>query len=186
MVEGRLHGPSYELDHSARLTAEGCYQDNVRVGSWKFYFADGGWLEGPVDDTGTLSGPNVTYHYPDSEFVLHGTWDAAGLMQSARFMPKTELDARKRKRAGPRTEVYRHDTSTATRLSKTPLQADAYEAQQSFVAPSSIAGAGRGLFAKKELPAGRVVALYNGLRLSHAHVDRRNWELNDNTITLVG
>jgi len=42
---------------------------------------------------------------------------------------------------------------------------DPYEAVQVECRESNVNGAGEGLFAKKDLPAGTIVAFYNGIRL---------------------
>lgn len=79
MVHGGMCGPAEERDAGGRLTAKGAYADDARCGHWAFYFADGGWMEGPVDPaTGQLAGDGVTYHYPQSGNILHGAWDAHG------------------------------------------------------------------------------------------------------------
>ena len=62
--------------------------------------------------------------------------------------------------------VYSFDESTATHLSKQPLAQDPYQATCVYVSKSNIRGAGDGLFAKRDLPAGRAVCYYAGLRMS--------------------
>ena len=47
------------------------------------------------------------------------------------------------------------------------LLSDPYETENTLCLPSRISGAGDGLFARRDLPAGAVVAYYNGLRIEH-------------------
>ena len=65
-----------------------------------------------------------------------------------------------------------------------PLVHDLYETMTVRVAPSKLAGAGEGLFARRALVRGDVCAFYSGALCAHAEVDTRPWECNDNTISL--
>jgi hypothetical protein len=100
---------------------------------------------------------------------------------------------------------YCRDVATSSSIGRFPLLPDPYEqcwslaaagglcshsliginAAMVFAAPSTVPNSGEGLFALGPLAAGVICALYNGLRLTHAVVDSRGWELNANTISLV-
>ena len=73
---------------------------------------------------------------------------------------------------------------TSTNPGPAPLVADPYESRCVEVRPSLVAGAGEGLFARRALPAGRVVAYYNGVRLLQEEVDGRSWKVNENCIAM--
>ena len=54
---------------------------------------------------------------------------------------------------------------SSIKISSTPLLRDPYEQQTSYIDVSSVhAEAGEGLFAKRYLPKGSLVALFNGVR----------------------
>ena len=69
--------------------------------------------------------------------------------------------------ASPQEPVlYRRDVSSGETIGRQPLLPDPYEARTVYVAESGIAGAGEGLFARRDLAEGQLVALYNGVRVS--------------------
>lgn len=76
------------------------------------------------------------------------------------------------------------DDEERTRLSSNPLLRDPYESERVHVGPSTLAGAGEGLFASCRMLKGEVVAFYNGFRIPHAEVDARDWCDCSNTISL--
>ena len=76
-----------------------------------------------------------------------------------------------------------YDESTSKVISTSPLVPDFYEQlERVYVAPSLIPGAGEGLFARRTLPSGEIVSFYNGIRITHAEVDTRDWSVNNNTL----
>mmetsp|Transcript_25689 Transcript_25689/g.41265 ORF Transcript_25689/g.41265 Transcript_25689/m.41265 type:complete len:276 (-) Transcript_25689:71-898(-) len=82
--------------------------------------------------------------------------------------------------------VYAYDPSDSVRISSKPTLPDLYEQSLVVVGPSSVgSNAGEGLFARVELPSGRIVSYYNGTRVRQDVVDARAWEENSNTITLI-
>ena len=83
-----------------------------------------------------------------------------------------------------KVHAFSYDISTSTRISTAPLLRDPYEEKMSFVAMSTTAGAGQGLFAKQDTAENVVVAFYNGVRISHALV-LLHYPLNDVTIPLM-
>ena len=60
--------------------------------------------------------------------------------------------------------VYRRDVSTALVISRTPLVTDPWERERVEARASEVEGAGEGLFARRRLERGELVALYNGTR----------------------
>ncbi len=60
------------------------------------------------------------------------------------------------------------DVSSSSRISRFPMLRDPYEDERVEVAQSKLPQAGEGLFAKKDLKAGELAALYNGIRLCFA------------------
>ena len=60
--------------------------------------------------------------------------------------------------------VYRRDVSTGQTISNSPLLTDPWEWGRVEARPSGLPGAGEGLFARRRLERGDLVALYNGTR----------------------
>ena len=56
---------------------------------------------------------------------------------------------------------------TETSIGQGEMVPDPYEAAHVECRESRVNGAGEGLFAKKDLPAGTIVAFYNGVRLPY-------------------
>jgi hypothetical protein len=168
---GECTGPGREFDLHGNLVFEGAFSDGVRhgAGEARMFGTQGshprecdGWFVGTWDD-GELDG-DASFFYSDGS-SLRGAW-AQGALVRARF-----VDAAGRPPRGG-DEVYTHDPSTTERIATQPLLADPYEAAHVRVAPSRIAGAGEGLFAAASIPAGRIVAWYNGLKVSCAEASR--------------
>ena len=60
---------------------------------------------------------------------------------------------------------YSYDNSTSVCMSSSPLFRDPYEQQTCYISRSGIhPNAGEGLFAKRYLPKGCLVAIFNGIR----------------------
>ncbi len=70
----------------------------------------------------------------------------------------------------PSSPHFSLDVSGYSTISSSPLVPDPYELCRVFVRESEVPGGGQGLFAKTELPAGAVVAFYNGVRFHDCHV----------------
>lgn len=79
---------------------------------------------------------------------------------------------------------YAFDPSTHDVISKNPMIIDDWESRRVKVSLSTTSNAAQGLFARRDLQAGSVVCMYNGVRLTHEEVDGRHWDKNDNTISL--
>ena len=80
----------------------------------------------------------------------------------------------------PRGPLYNFDPGTRESICKEPLLPDPYETLYCYIAPSKIKGAKEGIFAKRDLPEGFVVAFYNGLRMrsDELDADKDDWEAN--------
>ena len=65
-------------------------------------------------------------------------------------------------RSGPDASAAAAGTASAAMCSE-PLLPDPYEAQYCYVRASKLKGAQEGLFARRDMPAGSVVAFYNGV-----------------------
>lgn len=132
-------------------------------------------LEGGAYVVASVGGLRQTYLYPDLSSALHG--EAVGDKRRFRKANFSKVINVERSPCGLPVPVtrpfdlgnitYKYDPSTAVHLSSTPLVRDPYEQQTVYVAQSSLEGAGEGLFAKRSLGKGQLVALFNGVRVRH-------------------
>ena len=152
------------------------------------------------DDDDMFDGPQVAYYYPDHETTLVGRFSGGlaacahlGTAEEARLLTSSPLAELYKShgrhpcgcvRLGSETRVFRGQEPSATSLGLDTLVPDPYEAARVTDGRSTIDDAAEGLFARRALAAGELVSFYSGLRISHADVDARDWDLNDNTITL--
>lgn len=197
---GTMHGPFEERAADGSLRCRGTMQNDIRAGMIEFWYEDGGHLQGHVDDEGQVTGDSVWYSYPDGKSHLRGRWSNERMV-SAVF--ETELAIRDAqvqvKRSGrgrlnqaevaemqpPLGVTFAYDPGNAQNPSSQPLLRDPYEAWRVEVRPSPIGGRiGEGLFARRDLAAGEVASFYAGQRCTHAEVDSRDWDANDNTMSL--
>jgi len=74
---------------------------------------------------------------------------------------------------------FTYDPSMTVSISRSPLVRDPYEHQNVYVANSKIQFAGEGLYAKRELPAGTLVALFNGIRQREVGYAKKMTEFSD-------
>lgn len=108
--------------------------------------------------------------FPDGRSSIRGVWES-GFLKTGNFFG---LDGQ----PGGAME------SEGQFPGKNPLLCDAYESQYVFVAPSTISGAGEGLFAKCDLPASLIVSYYNGALTELDVINARSWEENGNVVLL--
>lgn len=64
------------------------------------------------------------------------------------------------------------------------MQPDCYEVKRVCVKRSNIEDANEGLFSLIKEGPDQVMSFYNGIKITHAEVDGRDWKYNDNTISL--
>jgi len=128
------------------------------------------------------------YRYPDPNYRLIGEWNEDGMKSAIfKFVYETKHDTCYEKTGNQIENKLKGvkiglDATTKTHLSQLPLIPDPYECAIVYVKPSPIAD--EGLFAKVKIYSKTVVSFYNGLRVNVTEVDRRPWELNNNTISL--
>ncbi|XP_061757526.1 histone-lysine N-methyltransferase SETD7 isoform X1 [Nerophis ophidion] len=183
-VDGELNGPAQEVDGEGRLVFKGQYKDNIRNGECWVYYSDGGCVFGMVNEDGEMTGESIAYVYPDGQTALYGRYVDGELIRAMLATLTIIKTGRPSFEVTPRSAVYTHDKSTSTCIATHALLPDPYESQKVFVADSLINGAGQGLFAKIDAESNTVMAFYNGVRITHSEVDKRDWALNGNTISL--
>jgi histone-lysine N-methyltransferase SETD7 len=154
-----------------RTTFVGTFIDERQKSGIKYNLEDSTTTEGlHVDDELIDEG---TFTFPDGS-ALKGRFEN-GLAKAVHFVAEGGHAS---------AQTYGADVSTTARLALHPMRADPYETRTVYVAASTEVGGGEGLFAKRDLPHGRVCAFYNGVRITHADERRRDWRLNCNSISL--
>ncbi|EGG13759.1 histone-lysine N-methyltransferase [Cavenderia fasciculata] len=176
-VDWEMHGECREYSvMTGEVTFEGQYKNGERNGPGIIYLVDGGKIHG-IWKSSQMDG-QCTYYYPDHRFSIKGKWKDGDFVSGRAIAPKgvPPID-------DDVVEIKR-DEATDTLISSDPLQADPYEQHYVFVAPSTIPNSNEGLFAKRDIPANRLVSFYNGLRIDPKIADERDWSFNSNTMFL--
>ena len=167
---GVLHGLSKLFDKEKRLKRVAWYSNGRLIGTVWLFLVGGACITGEADPiTGHLVGENIAYLYPDRKTALIGTYVKERFMfAQAAFIQTVAVrnEIGQVKFTQPRGPIYEFDPGTETRISAEPLLPDPYETQYCYVKTSRIKGAHDGLFAKRSLPKGFIVAFYNGIRLT--------------------
>ena len=187
---GVLHG-------AARLFGIGCYLQEfsfyhrgLRVG-WVYRgLLGGGYLVGQVDRAGELTGPTISYIYPDFRTTITGEFLAGRLVEgkecrvvsSRAEMGDTVIVPEYSDPVSPVT--FTEDLATRTRISSTPLVRDPWEDKLVRVKESLLEQAGDGLFAREDLPSKTLIALFAGVRLRSSTVEARERPRSDYRIRL--
>ena len=159
--DNTLHGFYRQVIHDT-VTEIGLYKNGEKVGpTW--YRLEGNAYKITVDKY-------MTYLYPDLVNAIHSELDTKGDMVKGKFakvqdfhqngglpLPLVQLHNV--------SDTFDYDVSSYLKISEKPLLRDPYEQQTIFIGKSSIhAEAGEGLFAKRILPKGSLVAIFNGVR----------------------
>ena len=147
---------------------------------WKFKVG-GGFLVGKSGDQQAFSGPEIAYVYPDKLTSLVGHFDNGTLVKGwlhelthIEFNDKAPIFPTPRfRRVHSDTnhqtsfiDTFTYEPSNQTYLGRHPLKRDPYEEKYLYVGNSTINGAGRGIFLKRNVIKGEVVGFYNGVRLT--------------------
>ena len=132
----------------------------------------GGWLVGRVDNAGAFTGTDIAFLYPDLSTALVGEWRDGQLVAgcSARLTGLQEVHGV----LVPSFTIsdsssdnhYERWISTDLRMLCPPHRQDPYESTLVRVAKSEVEGGGEGLYARKNIPAGTLIAYYNGIRMT--------------------
>ena len=140
------------------------------LASW--FPVGGGLVQCAPDEDGLAAGADCVYLYPDLSTALRGEWRSGRMVAAV----EAELVGLHVESGDIRLLVetvrsrenvkYSLDVSTSTRISSRPRLEDPYEQKTVYVAESMIEAAGDGLFLRRDVEAGDLVAIYNGVRLS--------------------
>ena len=124
----------------------------------------------------TISGTKsrlMIYFYPDLSSAIYGHIDENDRMTYGKFAQIYEFDQTNSSQGIPVPKVilhdfpesYKYDLSTSIKISSNPLLRDPYEQQTSYIDYSRVhQDAGEGLFVKRYLEKGKLIAIFNGIR----------------------
>jgi histone-lysine N-methyltransferase SETD7 len=142
---------------------------------WVSRYRMDGLLYGRPDHEGRLTGPNITFIYPDFETALHGTFDNGQLVEGVamRIVGRRcrggilELRLRPSRFANPLP--WRRDADNRQLIRANARRMDPFERRSVYAATSHIPGANEGVFAKRDFVAGDLVSYFVGLYTKEAH-----------------
>ena len=125
---------------------------------------------GPVDDHGEFSGDNIAFLYPDFSTAILGEFHRGQLVRgrAARVSGLSFLEGvlwPQLRLSGEEAEYRFWPSSSSQILSPRHLQ-DPLEQHLIQVRQSNIPASGEGAFARRDIPAGAVVAFYNGIKMT--------------------
>ena len=178
-LERSFEGAYPKVNNPKRVA---CYQEDEIVGPvWKF-LPGGAFLLGPVDpETEEFVGKSVVFIYPDCQTAIcgrfaHGTFISGYTCtiesiqinlhdDNLSLLPHIKVSMEK---LGP---MVKRDVSTKSIIGKYPLDPDWWESNIVEVKSSNLndPNAGQGLFLKKSVSKGQIVALFNGIRYLTSH-----------------
>ena len=147
----------------------GRYNHGILVGKACAIEPDGGGiLTGEVTD-GEMTGPDLTFLYPDMETGLRGSWDA-GVMVSARqvvinyvWIEDNQIEISCSALFGP--EFSFSPSGIDHFGSSDPMMKDPYESKYISVEKSKMEGGGEGVYAKTDLTTNTTAAIFNGFKV---------------------
>ena len=127
------------------------------------------WMYGSIDSRGKFSGYSNAFIYPDLNTILLGHMQDDKIVKAHESsivgcnMESGMLSLKFSYISGPE---FRFLPSTLYKVRCPWLQDDPYERKMVYSGPSSLGDhAGDGLFLKKDVEAGTVIAFYNGIRV---------------------
>ncbi len=187
--DGYLEGPVRGMDETGGLVFVGQYRRGVPSGHCWLAKEGQGWICGAVDERGRFTGNDIAFVYPDRTTCLLGRFEDEVMVEAtcARLVGATKNDAAvlvpsiKECATGDESEAtsasFSFSPSDSKRIACDHTVRDPYESAVVECRQSEIECAGDGLFAAMDLPAGVIVAYYNGLRVQY---DERYSPLNAN------
>jgi hypothetical protein len=160
-----LHGFFREIQWD-KVTLIGLYIKGQRSG---IYWQQ---LDGNAYKVGISDGAKImTYIYPNLNSAIYGSVDSEDHLRSGQFAQVTELKSYNNGLPVPKVKLfnigtrYTYDPPSSIVISKSPLLRDPYEQQTCYIDQSTIhPEAGEGIFAKRLLSKGSLVAIFSGVK----------------------
>jgi len=146
------------------------FHNGHRIGVAIDFRIGGGFVVGVVDTEGELTGHDISYVFPDMETMLVGEFKK-GLLSSGLEAELVDTKISENGIIKPLYEIKGQNVMKYLPANKThtgdgPLISDPMEEKFYYVGNSSIEGAGRGMFLKKNAVKGQIVGFYNGVRMT--------------------
>jgi len=179
---GYLHGPVRGFRVSklsgggghgdSGLSWIGHYRAGLPHGTCWVSMLGGGWLVGRVDDNGAFTGTDIAFLYSNLSTALVGEWRDGKLVagRSSRLTGLQEVHGvlvpSFTSTDNSSANHYERWISTDSCMLCPPHRQDPYESTLVRVAKSEVEGGGEGLYARKNIPAGTLIAFYNGIRMT--------------------
>ena len=167
MKKGEMHGKYEKFDSDGKKIIQSLYKNGVRSGKGFEYLFCNCRLEGTWKD-GQFQG--TKFYYPDGSYIS-GTFIDGDYMEGDYYTKR-----------GRKIKTCILDEPTEKSLAAHPWFIDPYESKTVYVKKSQIKGGQEGLFAKRKIPKGDLCSIYSGIFITQSKVNRRKWDLNDNTI----
>ena len=166
---GSAHGTFRHTRLDGQLLGYGRFSNGVKVGR-QLVVGSGGnsYYIGCVDSRDKLCG-EVVFLYPCLQTVIVGQYKGGKLTSGHyRTLSRSSLTndgfISLEFECGLGREVL-YDPPSCFSISRRPLETDQYEERTVRVAASTVAGAGEGLFAIRDLSAGDLVCLFSGSKI---------------------
>jgi len=184
----RKFGPRYNGKHILR--SMGRYYKGVKRGnSWRGFYDHSGWLFGCMDSSGSLTGDNMAYIYPDFKMAIKGKFKDGLLVEGYQCQPTGCYEDRGimvpvfSKTFGP---AYEYEQGTIKNIALHPLLRDPWEDTKVCVGQSNLPQGGEGLFAKKAIGLKEILAIYNGIKIKTSTYASEHMPRSDYRIRLNG
>ena len=171
--DGYLEGPVRGMDERGNLMFVGEYSKGLPTGYCWLAKEGQGWMAGCVDARGNFSGNGIAYLYPDKATCLLGLFRDGVMLRgvASRVVSAEPNHAHvlcllfEESAMDGKSDFFTHAPSDNREIYCAWLLPDPYESLTVACRTSSVDGAGDGLFARRDVPAGAIVAYYNGLRV---------------------
>lgn len=180
--DGTLHGFCRHFDAKNILTFVGMHKNGKPMGTCWRIVGGGGCVVGKVDIEGKLSGPDITYIYPDFKTALVGIF-INGVMERAQKCSITSVITERESIKAPQFSVpkgpvFKREVSSRDFVTLRPNLKDPYETKTIEVRESSVPGASEGIFAQRGIEKNEIVAFYHGIKLPDDYEEEETWEEN--------
>ena len=184
----REFGPRYSMKNILR-SAGRYYRGVLRGLHWVGHYDNSGFTVGRVDDEGELTGDDIAYIYPDFKMAIKGKFiegeliegyqcDLIGCYEDHGMMVPVFSE--------PTGPAYEFENPSIKNIAMHPLLRDPWEDSRIYVSQSQLPQGGEGLFAKKDLAAKEVAALYNGIKFKSSTYAADHMPRSDYRIRLNG
>ena len=180
-----LHGFSRKFDKNKQLTWVGMFRNGKPFGVCWLLMPGGGCVVGPVNEEGALTGDNIAYIYPDFHTAFLGQFTEGQLVRAVRATVTGVRDQYSCIKVPQFTThdeevLYHREVSTCHFITTSPMLRDPYEVSMVEVRQSMVEGAEEGLFSRKNVEAGAVLAFYNGIRREKPEDSNYTWGEEEN------